>query len=129
MLSDTAKRRIGWGMSVLLALFMIGASAMPKLLHLAMVDQIMAGLGYPEAPILLIGVMEVGFVLLFLFPPTAVLGGILMMGLLGGALVTNLRADQPMFSTTLFGVYLGIWMWVALWLRDPAFRAVFPFKR
>ena len=115
-------------MSLLLALFMIGASAMPKLLHLAMVEM-MAGLGYPEAPILLIGVMEIGFVLFLLLPPTAVLGGILMMGLLGGAFITNLRADQPMFSTTLFGVYLGIWMWVALWLRDPAFRAVFPFKR
>ena len=129
MLSDTTQRRLGWAMSLLFVLFMIGASALPKLMRLPMVDDIMAGLGYPDAPILMIGVMEALFALMFLFPPTALLGGILMMGVLGGAVVTNLRADQPLFSHTLFSLYLGAWMWLALWLRDAAFRAVFPVKR
>ena len=26
------------------------------------------------------------------------------------------------------GVYLGLFMWGGLWLRDPALRALFPFR-
>ena len=29
----------------------------------------------------------------------------------------------------LFSVYLGLVMWGGLWLRDPALRAIFPFRR
>jgi hypothetical protein len=29
---------------------------------------------------------------------------------------------MPLYSHTLFGIYLGLFMWAALWLRDPAFR-------
>jgi len=42
-----------------------------------------------------------------------------MMGLLGGAIASQLRVNAPLFSHTLFGVYLGIWMWLGIWLRDP----------
>jgi len=58
---------------------------------------------------------------LFIYPPTAMLGAILFTVLLGGAIGANLRADSPLFSHMLFGVYLGIWTWVALWLRSPDF--------
>ena len=53
----------------------------------------------------------------------------LFMGLLGGAMATNLRADQPLFSHTLFSLYLGLVMWSGLWLRDEKLRAVFPWRR
>jgi hypothetical protein len=46
-----------------------------------------------------------------------------MTGLIGGAIASHLRADSPMFSHTLFGIYLGTFMWAALWLRDPGLRA------
>lgn len=108
---------------------MLGASAAPKLLGLAVVPQTMAALGWPEAPILLIGCLELVCTLLFLFPPTGVLGAVLMMAILGGAMVTQIRAGSPLFSHTLFGVYLGIMMWSGLILRDPRIRAVFPFVR
>ena len=38
-----------------------------------------------------------------------------------------LSPDNPLFSHTLFSVYVGIAVWVALWLREPKVRAVFPF--
>ena len=125
----TVSQKLGWGLSGLFALFMIVASAVPKLAGMAVARDIMTGLGWPEAPLLLIGGLEVALTLMFLFPPTAVLGSALMMALLGGALVTNLRAGSPMFSHTLFSIYLGVWMWGALILRDPRVRAVFPFTR
>lgn len=52
-----------------------------------------------------------------------------MTGLLGGAIATNLRVGMPLFSHTLFGVYLGLVMWGGLWLRDASLRAVFPIRR
>lgn len=128
-MSETSLARAGWILSGLFALFMWGASALPKLAGMAIAQDTMAGLGWPNAPILWIGILEVVLTLLFLFPPTALLGGILMMGLLGGAMVTQIRAGSPLFSHMLFSVYLGIVMWGALWLRDPAVRALFPFRR
>jgi hypothetical protein len=86
----------------------------------------MAALGWPEAPILFIGTVELLATLLFLVPRTALAGAILMTAVLGGAFITQLRADSPLFSHTLFGVYLGLLMWGALILRDPDIRALLP---
>ena len=57
------------------------------------------------------------------------LGAVLMMAPLGGAMATQVRAGSPLFSHVLFGVYLGLFMWSGLWLRYPALRALFPFRR
>ena len=128
-MSETTLIRTGWAFSALFALFMLGASVLPKLTGMAVADETMVALGWTGSPILLIGGLELLCTLLFLYPPTAVLGGILMMAIFGGAITTQLRAGSPLTSHTLFAVYLGIVMWVALWLRDPRFRAVFPILR
>jgi hypothetical protein len=39
------------------------------------------------------------------------------------------RLDDPLFTHTLFGVYLGVLAWGGLWLRDPVLRAVFPLRQ
>jgi hypothetical protein len=125
-MSQTTLSRLGWALSALFALFMLGASVAPKLLGLAVATDTMAALGWPDAPVLLIGVLELVCTLLFLFPPTGLLGSVLMMAILGGAMVTQIRAGSPLFSHTLFSIYLGIMMWGGLILRDARIRAVFP---
>ncbi len=57
------------------------------------------------------------------------LWAVLMMGLLGGAMATQIRAESPLYSQILFSLYLGLFMWGGLWLRTPALRALFPFRR
>ena len=121
--------RLGWALSGLFALFMLGASVAPKLLGMAVAQETMAALGWPEAPIVLIGSLELLCTLLFLFPPTGVLGAVLMMAILGGAMVTQIRAGSPLYSHVLFGIYLGVAMWGGLILRDARVRAVFPYLR
>ena len=54
------------------------------------------------------------------------LGAILLTGLFGGAIASHLRLDNPLFSHTLFGVYLGLMIWGGLWLRDERVRRVMP---
>jgi hypothetical protein len=118
-------KKAGWIMTALFALFMLGASVAPKFAGArAAVDSLVA-LGWPPNYLLLIGLMELAFVVLFVIPRTSLIGAVLMTGLLGGAIASQLRAESPLFSHTLFGIYLGAFMWLALWLRDPEFRMYF----
>lgn len=119
---------IGRVLSALFALFILGASAAPKLLGMPVAEQIMADLGWPPGYAFAIGVVELSLALLYLYPRTSVLGAVLFMGLLGGAMATHIRAESPLFSHVLFGVYLALFMWGGLWLRDPALRALFPWR-
>jgi hypothetical protein len=119
----------GWTLSALFAAFMLGASAMPKLAGMSVAADTMADLRWSDAPVFWIGVMEAALTLLFLWRRTALLGAVLMMGLLGGAMVTQVRADSPLFSHILFSVYLGAVMWGGLWLREPRLRTLFPLSR
>ncbi|MBA3051395.1 MAG: DoxX family protein [Alphaproteobacteria bacterium] len=117
-------------LSGLFVLFMLGASIAPKFLMADMVaEQNMTPLGWPAKYLLLIGLIELTCVILYVVPRTSLLGAILMTGLLGGAIASNLRVENPLFSHTLFGVYLGLVMWGGLWLRDASLRAVFPVRR
>jgi hypothetical protein len=116
-------------LSGLFVLFMLGASVAPKLFGMQVADDTMRQLGWPDGYVLMIGVIELVCVLLYVFPKTSVLGAVLMMGLLGGAIATQIRAGSPLFSHQLFSIYLGLFMWGGLWLRDPALRAVFPWRR
>ena len=116
-------------MSGAFILFMLGASVAPKLFMPQVSEPIMVQLGWPTKYTVLIGVIELAGTLLYIFPRTAVLGAVILMGLLGGAMATQLRIDNPLFSHILFSLYLGLFMWVGLWLRDPKLRTIFPIRR
>ncbi|MEQ8311875.1 MAG: DoxX family protein [Sphingopyxis sp.] len=66
--------------------------------------------------------------LLYIWPRTAILGAILITAYLGGAIATQVRVGNPLFSHSLFGVYLGLMLWGGLWLRDPRLRALIPLR-
>ena len=117
-------------LSGLFVLFMLGASIAPKFFMAVMVaEQSMTPLGWPTKYLMLIGLIELACVILYVIPRTSLFGAVLMTGLLGGAIAANLRVENPLFSHTLFGVYLGLFMWGGLWLRDGSLRAVFPLRR
>jgi hypothetical protein len=113
----------------LFALFMLGASIAPKLLGMPVAAQTLVALGWKPDYVLMIGLMELTFLALYLFSRTSLLGAVLMTGLLGGAMATQVRVENPLFSHELFSIYLGLFMWGGLWLRDPALRALFPWRK
>ena len=76
----------------------------------------------------LLGVITLVCAILYAIPRTAVLGAILLTGLLGGAMATHLRVDSPLFTHLLFGLYIGVMAWGGLYLRDPALRALMPIR-
>jgi hypothetical protein len=117
----------GWGLTALFTLFMTFDIAI-KLIDLQVVGDTLAALGYPRNLGRLIGVIELACLALYLNPRTSVLGAVLFTAVMGGAVATHLRLDNPLFSHTLFGVYLGLMLWGGLWLRDGRLRALFPLR-
>jgi hypothetical protein len=126
-MSAQAMRWTGWTLTGLFVAFMLMDVGI-KLLRLPIVDETMVALGFQPGVGFWIGVLETILLILYVVPRTSVLGAILFMGVLGGAITAHLRNGDPLFSHDLFGVYLGAIMWGGLWLRDPALRAVFPVR-
>ena len=118
----------GRALTALFALFMLGASIAPKLLGMPVAAETIEVLGWSPDYVLMIGLFELLFLVLYLIPRTSVLGAVLMTALLGGAMATHIRVGSPLLSHTLFSIYLALFMWGGLWLRSPALRAVFPLK-
>lgn len=89
------------------------------------------GLGWPlDVPTMyLLGTLLLIPTILHIWRPTAILGAILITAYLGGAIATHVRIGSPLFSHSLFGVYLGVMLWGGLWLRDPRVRALIPFSQ
>ncbi|HKQ69689.1 MAG TPA: DoxX family protein [Polyangiaceae bacterium] len=85
-------------------------------------------LGYPSSVILGLGLLQVALLVIYLVPRTAVLGALLWTGYLGGAVATHVRVGNPLFSHTLFPIYIGALVWGALWLRDEKLRALLPVR-
>ena len=114
-------------LSGLVVLFFLLDAAM-KLLALPVVTDTMAQLGWPADPAtaFALGVLMVAIALLYAYPPTALLGAVLMTAYLGGAVATHARIGSPILTHTLFGVYVGVLAWAGVWLRSPALRALFP---
>lgn len=112
----------------IVTLFLVLDSAM-KLLQLDAVREAMAPLGYPAGLGLVIGVIEAICLLLYIVPRTAVLGAILLTGLLGGSAAAHLRVGDPLVTHVLFGVYVGILAWGGLYFRDERVRALIPLRR
>ncbi|MET3579168.1 hypothetical protein ABID19_002193 [Mesorhizobium robiniae] len=116
------------GLSALIVLFMIFDGVI-KLPPLDIVTQTMVQLGWPANPNVsrTLGIIGLVSTALYAVPRTSVLGAILLTAYLGGAIATHIRIGSPLFSHTLFGVYLGFMLWGGLFLRDPRVRALIPF--
>lgn len=118
---------LGYGLSGFVALFLIFSASL-KFVAAPMVRDTMVTLGWPARHDLTIGIIEAACVILYVIPRTAVLGAVLETALLGGAIATHVRAESPLFSHTLFGVYLGLMVWGGLYLREPRLQALLPFR-
>jgi hypothetical protein len=109
---------------VILFLFLDGAI---KVIPLSVVNETLIQLGYSGDVTSVargIGVLTLVIGVLYAFPRTAILGAILLTGLLGGAMATHLRVGSPVFSHFLFGSYVGLMAWGGLYLRSPELRAI-----
>lgn len=116
-------RRVGYALTGLVALFLLFDSV-TKLLRLPVVVDATVQMGFPASTVPIIGGVLLVCLVLYLVPRTAVLGAVLLTGYLGGAVCAQLRIEAPLFSTLLFAVYVGVLVWLGLYLRSAALRAL-----
>jgi len=120
-------RIAGYALSGLVILFLLMDGIM-KQLGLPIVAETTAQLGWKPETAQPLGLLLLVCTALYIWPRTAILGAILITGYLGGAVATHVRIESPLFSHVLFGVYIGLLAWGGLWLRDPALRALLPYR-
>jgi hypothetical protein len=125
MPAETNPRKWTWTGRVLTALpvLFLTWDALIKVTHHPMVAESMQRLGWPsiEGGI---GVVELACVLIYLVPRSSLLGAVLLTGYLGGAIATHVRVGDPLFSHSLFPVYVAAMVWGGLLLRDRRLRSL-----
>ena len=117
----------GRALSTLAVLFLLFDST-GKLLEVAPVVAGTTALGYPARTVFAIGLIELLCVVAYVIPLTSVLGAVLLTGYLGGAIATHLRVLNPLFTHMLFPIYVALFVWGGLFLRDAGLRALFPWR-
>lgn len=118
----------GRALSTLLVLFLL-LDALMKFVKPAPVLQACAQLGLPLNLVSTIGAILLVCTVLYAIPRTSILGAILLTGYFGGAVLSNLRVGNPLFSNTLFPVYFGALTWLGLYLWDVRLRALVTLRR
>jgi DoxX-like family len=117
--------RILSGIAVLFMLFDTVIHAMKP----PAVVQGFAQLGFPLSAAIPLSTIEFIAIVLYVIPRTSVLGAILLTGYLGGAIAIQVRVGAPLFGTVLAPVYVALFLWGGLYLRDERVRALISLRR
>jgi hypothetical protein len=83
-----------------------------------------AALGWPVEKMPLVGAILLFCTFLYVLPRTSILGAILLTGYLGGAVASHVRVSNPLFTHTLFPIYIAIIVWLGVFLRDLRCRNI-----
>jgi hypothetical protein len=114
----------GWVLSALPALLLL-VSGLMKVARPKVVLEGFTHLGWPDGYAMGIGLMEIGCVIVYLIPQTAVLGAILIAGYMGGAIATHVRIGEMFIVPQ---IACGILAWLGVYLREPRLRKLAPLR-
>ena len=84
-------------------------------------------IGWDPSALPLIASIQLACVVLYLTPPTAVLGAVLLTGYLGGAISQYTRMGEPI--PVLVPLTTALFAWAGLYLREERLRSLLPFRR
>ncbi len=84
-------------------------------------------IGWPGSALTGLALLQLGCLALYLIPPTAILGAVLLTGYLGGAIATYVRMGEP--YPVLVPLSTSLIAWAGIYLRDERLRALLPLRR
>lgn len=127
-LNPTSKKImwVGWVVSILPALLLC-FSAYSKLSPPPDFEKQLAPTGWPASVMFGLGIVELTCTILYLIPPTSILGAILLTGYLGGAAGVHVRIAD--WGHAPVPVVLGIVIWIGVALRDGRLWSLIPLRR
>ncbi|TWT32631.1 DoxX family protein [Blastopirellula retiformator] len=111
------------GLAFLAAGVMKLSMALGGELHPEVVKQMEEG-GFPVDKLLPLGILLTTCALLYLIPPTSVLGAILLTGYMGGAICVHWLKSEDMTVQ----IILPIMAWLGIYLRDQRLWKLIPFR-
>jgi hypothetical protein len=114
---------LGWLVS-LAPVFIVVSSARWKLTENAWYVGEFTRIGWQTSALPILASLQLGALALFLIPPTAVLGAILLTGYLGGAIASYVRIGE--WYPPLVPFTTAVLAWLGVWLREPRLRALLP---
>jgi len=117
---------IGWVLSLWPA-FVIVSSATWKLTRNAWYVHEFGRIGWPESALTLLACLQLASLVLYLIPPTAVLGAVLLTGYLGGAIATYTRMGEA--YPVLVPLSTSLIAWAGIYLREKRLRSLLPIRR
>jgi len=77
-----------------------------------------AALQWPVELMPQVGTILLICIVIHMIPRTSVVGAVLLTGYLGGAVASHMRVSNPIFTHTLFPIYIAVLIWLGLYLRD-----------
>jgi hypothetical protein len=83
-----------------------------------------ASLQWPMKKMTTVGTILLVCTLLYAIPRTTLLGAVLLTGYLGGAIASHVRVSNPLWTHTLFPIYIAVFVWLGFYLRNPEFRKI-----
>lgn len=108
-----------WLLSTLVFLFLL-MDSVGKLVQTEEVVKASEELGFYSGQITIIGLILLICAILYMIPKLAVIGAILLTGYLGGAVAIHMQANHPLFTHTLFPIYIGVLAWLGLYFRNKS---------
>ncbi len=85
-----------------------------------------ARIGWQESSLNLLAFLQLGCIVLYLIPRTAILGAVMLTGYLGGAIATYTRIGEP--YPVLVPLSTSIIAWLGIYLREARLRSLLPFR-
>ncbi len=82
-------------------------------------------LGWKMEQMTWLGIVELGCLIIYLIPQTAVFGAVLLTAYLGGATAAHARIGDPYFIP----IIAGILVWIGIYLREPRLWVLAPLRR
>ena len=108
------KKIINWVLTGLVAFIFIG-SAVGKLTANEVTLAGAAKFGLSESTYTILGIIELIAVSLFIFPRTGILGTLLLVAYMGGAVSTHVEFAQPLAAP----IAISTFVWIVAFVRFP----------
>ncbi len=116
-MSQKTIKIIGWTLTIILALLFTMSASMKLTQNETALAQASA-FGIDANTYLFIGTIEIISLILFLIPRTAILGTLLLVAYMGGAIVTHLQHQDSIAMA----VIIQILLWITAFIRFPELK-------
>ena len=121
---ETIAMWIGRVLTALIGLLLIASGIAKFVMSGPEFEASLEASGMPKDLVPIIGVIEIAVALIYLFPPTSLLGAILVVGYMGGAIFAHLRLGEPWFVQALIPLLAGL----GIYLREPRLWCLIPVR-